>query len=75
MNAMAAMAFLTKIPEWQWYYDPALNSLLLTVTSSVRLYIFFQHGFYYFCLESAFDPMAPSDGTLLYEAHPVTVTH
>ena len=42
---MAAMALLAEVPEWQWYYDPALDSLLLSATSRVCLYIFVQHVF------------------------------
>ena len=39
------MALLIEVPEWQWYYDPALDSLLLTSTFHERLYIFLQHVF------------------------------
>ena len=42
---MAAMALLTEVPKWQWYYDPTLDSLLLSAMSCVRLYIFLQHVF------------------------------
>ena len=52
---MATMALLAKILEWQWYYDLALDSLLLTATSRVWLYIFLQHVCYCFRFESAFN--------------------
>ena len=40
---MVAMTILIDVPKWQWYYNPALDSLLLLATSRIRLYIFFQH--------------------------------
>ena len=45
MVVMAAMALLAELPEWQWYHNPALDSLLLSATSRVHLYIFLQHVF------------------------------
>ena len=44
-TAMAMMALLAEVPEWQWCYDPALDSLLLLATSHICLYIFIQHVF------------------------------
>ena len=51
---MAAMTFLAEVPEWQWYYDPALDSLLSLATPGVRLYIFVQHVF----TVSVFSPLS-----------------
>ena len=42
---MAVMALFIEVPKWQWYYDPALGSLLLSATSRICLYIFLQHVF------------------------------
>ena len=43
--AMVVMALLTEVPEWQWYYDSALESLLFPAISHVHVYIFVQHVF------------------------------
>ena len=42
---MAAPTLLIEAPKWQWYCDPAVDSLLLSATPHVRLYIFLQHVF------------------------------
>ena len=39
---IAKMALLAEVPKWQWYYDPTLDSLLLSATSPVCMYIFVQ---------------------------------
>ena len=36
---MVAMIFFAEMPEWQWHYDHAMDSLYLTVTSRVCLYV------------------------------------
>ena len=72
MTAMAAMAFFIKVLEWQWHYNPALDSLYLIATSCVRLYIFFQHPFAVLVLSPFFDLEAPFDRILLYMANLTT---
>ena len=73
---MAAMTFFTKIPEWQWHYDPTLDSLYMTSTSHIRLYIFFQRAFAVPIFKPLFDPMASFQVITLYMAHPAAVaTH
>ena len=67
--AMAMISFFTKIPEWQWHYNPTLDSLYLTASSYVCLYIFFQRPFVVLVLSSFFNLEAPFDGIPLYMAH------
>ena len=73
MTVMTAMVFFAEIPEWQWHYDPALDSLFLTATSRMWLYIFFQRAFIVSVLSPFFDPKAPFDGIPLYMAHLVVI--
>ena len=67
---MVAMIFFAEMPEWQWHYDHAMDSLYLTVTSRVCLYIFFQLAFAVPVFSLLFDPAALFLGVLLYMAHP-----
>ena len=73
MVVMAVMAFFTKIPKWQWHYDAALDSLYLTATSHVRLYIFFQRTFVVPIFSPLFDPTALFGGIPLYMAHSIAM--
>ena len=70
---IAAIAFLAEVPEWQWHYDPALDSLYLIATSHVCLYIFFQRTFAVLIFSPLFNPAAPFKGIPLYMAHLVAV--
>ena len=73
---MAAMVFFAEVPEWHWHYDSFMNSLYLTITSPVCLYIFFQWAFAAPVFSPLFDPTAPFLGVPLYMAHPDPVpTH
>ena len=74
MIVMATMVFFAEVPEWQWHFIPTLDSLYLTATSQVRLYISLQCVFTVFCFKSTFDPEVPFDEIPLYKAHPVTVS-
>ena len=67
---MVAVVLFTEMPEWQWHYDHALDSLYLTGTSQVRVYIFFYRAFVAPLLSPLFDPTAPFLGVPLYMAHP-----
>ena len=66
---MAALVFFIELPKWQWHYDHALDSLYLTATSRIHLYIFFQCSFTEPILSLMFDLEAPVDGVLLFIAH------
>ena len=70
---MAAMLFFTKVPKWHWHYDPFMDSLYLTTTSRVHLYIFFQWVFATLILSPLFDSAAPFLEVPLYMAHPYPV--
>ena len=67
------MAFFTEIPEWQWHYDPTLDSLYLTTTSHVRFYIFFQRTCVVLIFSLLFNPVAPFERILVYMARPIAV--
>ena len=73
-TAMAAIAFFAKVPKWQWHYNPALDSLYLTATSRVCLYIFFYLPFAVSVLSQFFDPEAHFDRIPLYMAHPAALS-
>ena len=73
MVVMVVIAFFTEILKWQWHYDPALNSLYLTASSHVHLYIFFKHAFAIPIFSPLFDPTTTLREILLYIAHPVAM--
>ena len=70
MIPMAVLVFFAEIPEWQWNYDYVLDSLYLTATSRMCLYIFFERSFSESVLSLMFEPKAPFDGVPLFMAHP-----
>ena len=74
MTKMAAMLFFAEMLEWQWYYNPTLDSQYLMATSYVHLYIFFQHPFIVSIFGPTFDPMAPFGGIPMHMAHPAAAT-
>ena len=73
MAVMVGMAFFIEMLEWQWHYDLSLDSLYLTATSHVRLYIFFWRGFVVPIFSPFFDLAALFKGIPLCIAHLVVV--
>ena len=37
---MESVIVFLECPTWEWHYDPALDSLLLTARATLRVYIF-----------------------------------
>ena len=70
MIVVVAIVFFSKVPEWQWQYDHALDFLYLIATYQVRLYIFFQRAFAAPLFGPFFNLAAPFLGFPLYMAHP-----
>ena len=66
---VATIIFYAEVPEWQWHYDMALDSLYLMATARFRLYVFFHHSFATPIHSPLFDPAFP------YLAIPVHLTH
>ena len=64
-----AIILYTEVPEWQWHYDLALDSLYLMATARFRLYVFFHRAFVVPLFSLLFDP------TTLYLAVPVYMAH
>ena len=72
--------FYAEVPEWQWHYDLALDSLYLMATARFCLYVFFHRAFAVPLYSLLFDPttsysvvplyMAHSDLIPLHQAHP-----
>ena len=71
---MATMAFFIEVPEWQWHYNPALDSLYMTTLSRMHLYLFFQRPFIVSVVNLVFNPVAIFDGIPLHLAHSVAAS-
>ena len=71
MAEMAAIIiFYVEVPEWQWHYDMALNSLYLIATTNFRLYIFFHKAFAAPVHSPLFDLTFPYLAVPVHLAHP-----
>ena len=68
---MATMIiFFAEVPEWQWHYDHALDSLYLMATPRFRLYVFFWWAFDVPLFSPLFDPTTTLLVVPLYMEHP-----
>ena len=65
----ATIIFYAKVPEWQWHYDMALDSLYLMATARFCLYVFFHCAFATPVHSPLFDLVFP------YLAIPIHLTH
>ena len=67
---VVTIVFYAKVPEWQWHYDLALDSLYLMATARFRLYVFFHRAFVVPLFSPLFDPTTPYLAIPVYMAHP-----
>ena len=72
-TVMVAIVFFTEMLEWHWHYDHAPDSLYLTATFCIHLYVLFQHAFAIPIFSPLFDPAAPFQEVPLCMTHPATI--
>ena len=66
----ATIIFYVGVPEWQWHYDMALDSLYLMATARFCLYVFFHRAFATPVHSPLFDPAFPYLAILVHFMHP-----
>ena len=70
---VTTIIFYAEVPEWQWHYDIALDSLYLMATICFRLYIFFHRAFATPVHSSLFDLAFPYLAIPVHLAHPLAL--
>ena len=71
MDIAATIILFVEMPELQWHYNHVIDSLYMTATCQLCLYIFFHRDFVVPLFSPLFDPASPFLAILLYIAHPI----
>ena len=69
MDMAAIVVLFAELPELQLHLDPVLDSIYITATCCVRLYIFFHRDFAVPLFNPLFDLVTPFLAILLHMDH------
>ena len=71
MDIAATIILFVEMPELQWHYNHVIDSLYLTATYQLCLYIFFHRDFVVPLFSPLFDLVSPFLAIPLYITHPI----
>ena len=72
---MESVIVFVEYPSWEWHYDLALDSLMLTTRATMRVYIFFLHLFSIMMMSRHLNPQDWFDDITINDAHPGFATY